>query len=554
MSSSDLPAGGQQLVAAWRYCWASVLQVAAVDAETPQVRTALTAPTPQLVDAVELAEQLDGLELLPYTDPRLARRRAQEAMAEALEQGYEDLWQRARLVGADAQIRQGELAPGARAAREIAAWASERGHRHLVARSNRVLSVFFARVGDLALSLEHAVHAVAHNDDDTPLCVQADHLVALAVALGGTGAFAAAREEFLRAEALAVRLGDVGLRLAVLNNLAYNDHLAGDVLAAMTAADRMLTVSARCGVALELTFVHTVATARLGSGRYAEAEALLQGALADPLVASGDDEAALPEVLLTLARLQRLQGQLAQARSSLERCDALCTRGGPASVAVQVLRERAELLAAAGDHRSAYEQFTTFHLEHQRLFCAERDARATALHAALLDEQARKDTDRFRLLSLRDPLTGLSNRRHLEDAVPALVAAADENDAPLSLALIDVDHFKQVNDSLSHEAGDQLLRTLADVLAGVAQTGALAARLGGDEFVLVLPGASRAQAVELCRQLQRRLTSLDTGPSISTSIGIAELSGPHRTLADLLAEADAHLYQAKRAGRARVVA
>ncbi|WP_432541788.1 putative bifunctional diguanylate cyclase/phosphodiesterase [Kineococcus sp. SYSU DK002] len=144
----------------------------------------------------------------------------------------------------------------------------------------------------------------------------------------------------------------------------------------------------------------------------------------------------------------------------------------------------------------------------------------------------------------RDSLTGLCNRRGFDDAVEAAVVTAERSGTPLSAALLDVDHFKTVNDRGGHAAGDQLLRAIADQAAPVLPAGAVLARFGGDEFAVLLPGRSGAQAQDLVDRLRGAVTAA------GLSAGVAELRRGH-SAADLLRHADTALYAAKAAGRGR---
>jgi len=142
-----------------------------------------------------------------------------------------------------------------------------------------------------------------------------------------------------------------------------------------------------------------------------------------------------------------------------------------------------------------------------------------------------------------DALTGLPNRRGLDRLLSDAVTAAQRAGTPLSLALIDLDHFKTVNDSYGHSEGDGLLRSTAAAWSALLEPGQVLARQGGDEFTVLLPGASVAAGVELVERLR------DAVPAGSTcSAGVAEWD-PEESLSLLFASADAALYQAKRAGR-----
>jgi diguanylate cyclase (GGDEF)-like protein len=161
-------------------------------------------------------------------------------------------------------------------------------------------------------------------------------------------------------------------------------------------------------------------------------------------------------------------------------------------------------------------------------------------------------------LTLRDQLTGLYNRRHIDHELPRLVAAAERHHQPLTMAIADLDQFKQVNDSTSYSVGDEVLRRFAAILARTARSTDLVARYGGEEFLLVLPQTSSEQARVFCERLREEVAAHpwhDVGPGlkVTVSVGLADTSEAGGLL-NLVAAADAALHRAKREGRNRVVA
>lgn len=162
---------------------------------------------------------------------------------------------------------------------------------------------------------------------------------------------------------------------------------------------------------------------------------------------------------------------------------------------------------------------------------------------------------RLHQLSIRDPLTGLLNRRGLAPRLNAESGSWRQHGEPYALLVIDVDHFKSVNDRLGHAAGDAVLVRLAELLAGAARDADTVARLGGEEFCLLLPRTPIVQAHQagerICR-LVRAAAWPGLADGMTVSVGVAVVAGddgPHR----VLARADAALLLAKGGGRDRAV-
>lgn len=162
-------------------------------------------------------------------------------------------------------------------------------------------------------------------------------------------------------------------------------------------------------------------------------------------------------------------------------------------------------------------------------------------------------------MSITDALTQLSNRGHFDLMIDEEIRRAQRIEKPLSVLLLDIDHFKQVNDTYGHAFGDECLRLVAATLKQHGQrAGDVVARYGGEEFVMALPGIDSHQADEQAERIRAAVAKLhpacgDTHLALSVSIGVATLQPPMaRSAAQLLAAADAALYRAKRNGRNQV--
>ena len=151
---------------------------------------------------------------------------------------------------------------------------------------------------------------------------------------------------------------------------------------------------------------------------------------------------------------------------------------------------------------------------------------------------------RERLSARQDVLTGAGNRQVLHEMLSTEIARAQRFQRPLSCALIDVDRFKSINDSLGHQEGDHVLRSIADTLRQHTRTIDVVTRFGGDEFVVLLPETGAAAAAAVMRRIQK---GLDV-PLVTLSIGIVTFERPPQSGDEVLNRADAALYAAKHVG------
>jgi diguanylate cyclase (GGDEF)-like protein len=164
----------------------------------------------------------------------------------------------------------------------------------------------------------------------------------------------------------------------------------------------------------------------------------------------------------------------------------------------------------------------------------------------------------LRAQSTKDPLTGLYNRRYLQEMLDREIRRAIRSEQALGVLMLDLDHFKNFNDTYGHDAGDAVLRETASFLVRSIRAEDFVCRYGGEEFVVILPTADLRAAEARAQRIRaklRDLVILHNGRSlglITASIGVAALPGHGTNEKDLLQAADAALYRAKREGRDRV--
>ena len=177
-------------------------------------------------------------------------------------------------------------------------------------------------------------------------------------------------------------------------------------------------------------------------------------------------------------------------------------------------------------------------------------------HALTESEDLRQ---RYQRLSTTDDLTGLHNRRHFFIEGEAMLARALRDKTAMSMLLVDIDHFKHINDTWGHAIGDRVLRLIADALRAQARAGDMVARLGGEEFVLLLPNTGPVGADLMAKRVQEKMAALDLGGSmvdltLTASIGITSLHSDFQgdlseKLQEIYRQADCAMYACKAQGR-----
>ncbi len=300
--------------------------------------------------------------------------------------------------------------------------------------------------------------------------------------------------------------------------------------------------------------------ALLHNGAIDEAEALLSDAL-DQARQLGYQAQAW-RLRCSLAELALLRQQPQAAFDDLA---GLLQEAAGNAPAATLLRAHQALYRAArqlGRHEVALSHLEASQAIERRRSTAQLMAQSRFFVTRLEAEQARDQVHRHEARAaeleahvLRDPLTGLGNRRLMETRMPAMVREAEESGQPLTLALIDADRFKAINDSHGHVIGDQVLQLLARMLKENTRGSDLLVRYGGEEFLVLLPDTVADRAFEVCERLRQRVESYpwqDLAPGLELTLSIGLASAPPYAGDLLIARADSAMYRAKHLGRNRV--
>lgn len=412
-------------------------------------------------------------------------------------------------------------------------------------------------LGDAPRSLGYLFEALGQLRHINARPQMATLLANLGAELVSVGDYEEAHRVLLEGEAIVNEMHNPRLQRVVKANLCEClVQLGRDAESLPYARETMADPETPHMSSVEGSLYPTVAHALLRNGLIDEAEGAV--ALALEAARSHGSVSGLVHALLVRGMLEARRGDVGAAIETLADARSRLEDGSPHLVRCQVLEQLAEQLAAAGRHAEAYATQREYLAAYERRLGLASRARYFAVQIRFELDRMRAERDALREQSLRDPLTGLYNRRYLDSMLGDLLAVYERSGRPLAVAMIDLDHFKQVNDRYGHPFGDEVLRALAQVLRAGTRAGDVACRYGGEEFCLVFPDARAEDAVARIAALQGALAQVRVSAGghelagFTFSGGVADFPACGRTRDELIAAADGALYEAKAAGRACV--
>jgi len=504
----------------------------------------------------ELVGWLRRLNQKVLAEPEAACVQAVELCRRARARGERALVAGALLCQAEAHQRGGELATAMTLiGQAVEHWAPLSAEN--MVRAQMLTAFVYNDLGDEPTALQHTMDAALAFDHDVPRALRVRVMCKAADLLQRLGDWDESLLWYTRAEELAI--GDPQVHLLVVNNRAYGALLVGRVEEAVRGAEQLSTLSGHYRWPLSAAALDTIARIHLLAGDPVRAEQIARRAVEVALRAVDFQTAdAGPYYLVTLAVAEQALGRSQAAWATLEQAEQACSAEGYARVKNEILKEQAEVRAALGDHRGAYELLQAFVRADRELLSYRRESQARIRQALFEVVTARKEAARYREEARRDPLTGLRNRLYARERLGELLVEETPGRGELGIALIDLDNFKSVNDRYSHEAGDRVLEEVADLLEAMTPDdgASFAARFGGEELLLVLVAPARASVRDLVEQVRRAVQDHDWSPitpgrGITFSAGLA-FRRHDDSYESLLARADRRLYAAKTLGRNRI--
>ncbi len=462
---------------------------------------------------------------------------------------------RARLLRSDVLSRRGHLEEALRIQIETLTEAELDADRMACARAHCLLAGTYDRLAEQGKALHSAEECVRLLAPTDPPTWRAEHMNVLALATSYWRHGDVDYTTFEEAVRLAREAGEAVLLLAVLNNYVYVAVTRGDPRGvALTQELRTLAEREMPG-GYPSAWLDTIAVGLMAAGKLDEA-AEFAAAAAEAAPYDRVEPTTVAMCILTLAKIERARGNLEVAFERATAAAELARSAGAAEAIGRTLEELSELAAMGGDYKRAYD-----YLRERNEALDSYQTERSELHAVTLQAIYAVEVERQQRLALEaladtDPLTGLYNRRYMNRQLTQLVQE------PVALALVDIDHFKQINDRFSHDAGDQVLTRLAEILShavkAIPHADGFAARIGGEEFVLALPGLDPETVHEWCEHLRADVENsswhqIAAQLRVTVSIGLAVEQAGGGNASALLGRADRQLYVAKRQGRNRVI-
>jgi len=343
------------------------------------------------------------------------------------------------------------------------------------------------------------------------------------------------------------------------NNIGYVLHMLGRDLEAVDYAEAALILFTQIGSYVgKLHTYHSLGAIHFALRNYEQAMTYLQ----DGLDLSRQNTSQLLELtfISEISRIHQIKGNLDQAEEEL--LLALQTAEKINSITnISLIHERLiGIYKERQDYKLALEHFEAYHAAFKKIFNDKSDQRIKNLEILHQVESARKQAELYRELAGTDSLTTLVNRRQFLEIAEAAVRRLKNNKGQLTIMMLDIDHFKNVNDQYGHKTGDQVLSAVAASIKQSLRRGDVPGRYGGDEFIVLVNGASPDQCFKIAERIRRAAAqqTFQLGQAVinvTISLGMAWIN-PERLLPldALINCADQALYSAKRQGRNSVVA
>lgn len=342
------------------------------------------------------------------------------------------------------------------------------------------------------------------------------------------------------------------------NNIAYVLHMLKRDQEALAYGMAALSLFNQLGTAVGMMeTLHSVGAIHYAMGNYDQAMSFFRKGI--DLSRQNNTQLLEISYILEISRIHQVFGKVTEAEKEIllaletaEKINSLTN--------ISLIHERlVEIYKEKQDYQAALGHFEAFHTTFKKIFNDKSDRRVKNLEILHQVEITRKQADIYKELASTDSLTNLVNRRSFMESAEIALQQAKSEKGQLAMIMIDIDHFKNVNDQYGHKAGDEVLAMVASRIKKSLRGGDIAGRYGGEEFIVLVPGASPDHCVNIAERIRKAVAQqpiqVDQAiVSVTISLGLAYFD-PDRALSltGLINRADQAMYRAKQQGRDRVV-
>jgi diguanylate cyclase (GGDEF)-like protein len=484
-------------------------------------------------------------------------RQAQALLADCAEAQPVDEYEclRTQTYCLDMLSKPGEALPLGLKANQLA---EQIGDKHLIGYIQGLLGRIYWHIDDFPTSMDFYLNALKLVQSESHPDLEISLTNGLGLVQYGLGNYTEALGYFRTCLEKAGE-DDLTGRGDACNNIAYVLHVLGRDQEAVDYGLTALSVFNQLGTLVgKMETLHSLGAIYLALGNYDQAMTFLQAGIE----ISRQNNSQLLEITyaIEISRVHEVQGGLDQAEKEL--LLALQTAESINSLSnVSLIHERlVDIYKETRNYEAALAHFEAFHATHVKIFNDQSDRRIKNLEILHQVELARKQADLYRELAGTDFLTSLANRRRLLELAEDAFRQMRLEKGQLAVIMLDIDHFKNVNDQYGHEAGDEVLKAIAATIKKSLRQGDVAGRYGGEEFLVLLRNTSAEICFNVADRIRRAVAqqAFQIDPAIirvTISLGLAWTNSDRVPPLDVLINgADQALYMAKQQGRNRVVA
>ena len=436
--------------------------------------------------------------------------------------------------------------------------AEQIGDRYLISSIQSILGRIYWHIDDFPASMDYYLNALKLVQSENHLDLEISLINGLGMVHYGLENYPEALEYF---KSCLEKSGkdNIGGRGDANNNIAYILHLLGRDQEALEYVLEALALFKQIGNYVGMLHtLHSIGAIYSSLGNYDKAMSFLQQGIA--IARQNKSQILELAYILEINRILKIHGLLDQAEAELLQALQIAEKINSLTNIAQIHESLVEIYKEKQDYKSALEHFEVFHATHKKLFNDRSDQRIKNLEILHQVELTRKQADLYRELAGTDLLTNLVNRRRFLEIAETVYARAKLDRSPLAVIMLDIDHFKRINDQYGHKTGDGVLAAVASNIKKSLRQEDFAGRYGGEEFIVLVVGASPDQCLNIGERIRsavaRQTIQIDQAViSVTISLGLASADPDHWLPLDaLINNADQAMYEGKRQGRNRLVA